>query len=67
MPTTGGPGQQAIPEAIQSDAGHARYRYGDAGKVLTQQQLPDERGTISNANPVAASPTVAKINTHFIA
>jgi hypothetical protein len=35
MPTSGGPGQQAIPNATK--AGHTRYRYSDARKLLTEQ------------------------------
>jgi hypothetical protein len=42
MPRSGGPGQQAIPKAIRRDASHARYGHCDAGKLLAQQQLPDE-------------------------
>jgi hypothetical protein len=41
MPTSGGPGQQAIPKPIR--AMPPRYRYSDSGKLLTEKQLPDER------------------------
>ena len=44
MPTSGGPGQQAIPKAIRAMPATRANRYGDAGKFLAQQQLPDERG-----------------------
>ena len=43
MPTRGGPGQQATHKRDQGDAGHARYRHGDAGQFLTEQQPPNER------------------------
>ena len=54
------------PESNHGNAGHAPNRYGDAGKFLTQQQIPDQRGNQSPRDPVAASATAAKINTHFI-
>jgi hypothetical protein len=51
----------------QGDAGHARYRYGDACKLLAEQQPHNERGTIGNAAPVATSLKAARISTLFIA
>lgn len=42
MPTSGGPSQQAIPKAIRPMPA-TRYWYCDAGELLNQQQLPDQR------------------------
>jgi hypothetical protein len=42
MPISGGPSQQAIPKAIRAMPA-TRYWYCDAGKLLNQQQLPDQR------------------------
>jgi len=44
MPTSGGPGQQAIPKAIRAMPATRANGWGEAGKFLTQQQPPDERG-----------------------
>ena len=65
MPTSGGPGQQAIPKAIR--AMPATRATGMATPVSSSpnNNCPTSEGTISNANPVAASPTAAKINSLF--
>jgi hypothetical protein len=55
------------PQCDQSDAGHPGDRDGDAGQFLAQQKPPDQPGTISNAKPVDASPTAAKIIAPFMA
>ncbi len=44
MPRSGWTRPAGDPQRNQGDAGHARNRYGDAGELLTQQQLTDERG-----------------------
>ena len=43
MPTQRRARPAGDPQRNQGDAGHARNRYGDAGKCLAQQQLPDQR------------------------
>ena len=44
MPTSGGPGQQVIPNAIRAIPATRATGMAIAGKFLTEQQLPDERG-----------------------
>ena len=67
MPTSGGPGQQATPNAIR--AMPATRATGMATPVSSSpnNNCPTSDGTISNAKPVAASATAAKISTFFIA
>src|SRR6266436_6719800 len=44
MPSSGRPGQQAIPRAIIANAGDTGDGHCHTGKLLTQQQLADQRG-----------------------
>ena len=45
MPKSGGPGQQAIPKAISAMPATRATGTGDAGELLAQQQLADQRGS----------------------
>ena len=44
MPTSGGPGQHAMPNAISARPATRATGMAGAGKFLTEQQLADERG-----------------------
>lgn len=67
MPTSGGPGQQLTPNAIR--AMPATRATGIATPVSSSpsNNCPTIEGTISNADPVAASAAAATINAFFIA
>ena len=54
MPTSGGAGQQAIPKAIRAMPATRATGTGDAGQLLTQQQLPEECRSGSGWNLKAA-------------
>ena len=51
MPTSGEPGQQATLRPISAGAGHARHRYRNAGQLLAEQHLPDERWNDQQCQP----------------
>src|SRR5258708_12882163 len=66
MPTTGGPGQQAIPKAIRAMPVTRAIGIATPVSCSPNNACPTSDGTISNANPAAASPMAAKISTFFI-
>ena len=51
MPASGEPGQQAMLRPISAGAGHARHRYRNAGQLLAEQHLPDERRNEQQCQP----------------
>ena len=67
MPASGGPGQQATPNAIRAIP--VTRATGTATPVSSSpnNNYPTSDGTISNAKPVAASAMAAKLSTFFIA
>ena len=66
MPSSGVPGQQATPKAMR--AMPSTRATGTATPVSSSpsNNRPTSDGTISSANPVAASLTAAKTSTFFI-
>jgi hypothetical protein len=42
MPSNAGPGQQAVPNPIKADPGHAAYHDGNSGKLRAEQQPANE-------------------------
>ena len=66
MPTTGGPGQQAIP-GNQGDARDAPTGKAAPASSAPSSNRPTSEGAISNAAPVAASAMAAAGSTRFSA
>jgi hypothetical protein len=66
MPTSGVPDQQATPNAIMAMPATRATGMVTPASSSPNNNCPTSEGTISNANPVAASPIAAKINTFFI-
>ena len=67
MPINGGPGQQAIPKPTKPIPATRATGMATLVNSTPNNNRPTSAGTMSNANPVAASATAAKINTFFIA
>jgi hypothetical protein len=59
--------QQAIPKAIKAMPATRATSIATPVSSSPNNNWPTSAGTISNANPVAASPAAAKISTFFIA
>ena len=66
MPTRGGPGQQAIPNPIRAMPATRATGIVVPVNSTPNNNCPTREGAISNANPVAASATAAKISPTFI-
>src|SRR6266404_9029095 len=66
MPTSGGPGQQAMPKAIGAMPATPATCIATPVSCSPSNSCPTSDGTISNPKPVAASATAAKIVNHFI-
>ncbi len=67
MPTSGVPGQQATPSAIRAMPSTRATGMATPASSSPSNNRPTSDGTISNANPVAISPTAARTSTIFIA
>src|SRR5262245_19375502 len=66
MPISGEPCQQATPRAIRAMPATRAVGMATPVNSSPNDNWPTSDGTISNADPVAASPTAAKISTFFI-
>src|SRR5258708_11272893 len=66
MPTSGGPGKQAMPKAIRAMPAARAAGIATPASGSPSNNCPTSEGAISNANPVAASPIAAKISAFFI-
>ena len=65
MPTSGGPGQQAIPKPIRAMPATRPTGMATPMSCSPNNNCPTNDGTISKAKPVAASPTSGEISTPF--
>src|SRR4029078_9438428 len=66
MPASGGPGQQAIANAIRAMPATRATGMAAAVRSSPNNNCPTSDGVISNAAPVVASVAAAKIKTFFI-
>jgi hypothetical protein len=66
MPTSGGPGQQAIPRPISAMPATRATGMATPVGFSPNNSCPTSEGTTSNANPVAASPTAPNVSTLLI-
>src|SRR5271165_684793 len=66
MPATGGPGQQATLSAISAMPATRATGIATPVSCSPNNNCPTNDGTISNANPVVASPTAARTSALFI-
>jgi hypothetical protein len=67
MPTSGGPGQPAIPRPIRAMPVTRATGMATPVSLSPNNNCPTSEGTTRSANPVAASPTAAIISTFLIA
>src|SRR5271169_1144825 len=67
MPSIGGPGQHATPSATRAMPATRATGMATPVNDSPSNNFPTSAGTISSANPVAASATAAQTNSHFMA
>src|SRR5437868_13633879 len=67
MPSSGGPGQHAIPKAIRAMPVMRATGMATPASSSPSSSRPTSDGTISNARPVAASAPAARTSAPFIA
>ena len=67
MPRSGGPGQQAIPNAIRAMPATRATGMATPASCSPSNNWPTSEGAISNANPVTASLMAANASALFIA